>query len=190
MKKPLIFILSGPGGAGKTTVAEKLIQKKSVASSLIRSITVTTRQIRPQEKDGKDYFFVSQEEFKHLKRKRFFIENEKVLNSYYGTPKFYLKIAKAKKKSLLLCIDVKGAMSLKKKYKSRKVITIFITAPKRKELYTRMKKRNEDQETIKKRINLAKKELQFSKKYDYLVQNKNINTATKKVEEIILKHHH
>lgn len=188
MKKPVIFILSGPGGAGKTTVAENLFSQKTIPPVLIKSVTVTTREKRPQERNGRDYFFVSKEEFSYLKKKRFFLENEKVLEDYYGTPKFYLKIAKAKKKNLLLCIDVKGAMKLKKKYKSIKVVTIFITVAKKRELYERMKKREENQKTIKKRIDLAKKELQFSKKYDYLIQNKNIKTTTKKVKEIVLKY--
>lgn len=189
MKKPLIFILSGPGGAGKTTVAEHLFRKKATASALLKVVTVTTRQKRPQEKEGTDYFFVTKEEFSYLKKKKFFIESEKVLEDFYGTPKFYLKIAKVKNKSLILCIDVKGAMNLKKKYKGKTIVTIFITVAKKSQLYERMKKRDEDQKVIKERIELAKKELQFAKKYDYLIQNKNINVTTKKVEDIILKHH-
>ncbi len=187
MKKPLIFILSGPGGAGKTTIAESLFCLKSIPSLLIKTVTVTTREKRPQERNGKDYFFVSKDEFAYLKKKRFFIESEKVLDDYYGTPKFYLKIAKVKKKNLLFCIDVKGAMAIKKRYKGGRVITIFITAAKKSELYNRMKKRDGDKETIERKIDLAKKELQFSKKYDYLIKNKDVNAATKKVSEIILK---
>lgn len=188
MKKSLIFILSGPGGAGKTTVSEALFSQKSLAENLIRTVTVTTRLKRPQEKNGKDYFFVTKDEFKYLRKKKFFLENEKVLDDYYGTPKLYLKIARAKSKSLLLCIDVKGAMKLKKKYKKGRVVTIFITAPRRKELYDRMKKRNEDKEVIKNRIELAKKELQFSQKYDYLIRNEKLGKTVKRVEDIILKY--
>ncbi|MCF7878875.1 MAG: guanylate kinase, partial [Candidatus Omnitrophica bacterium] len=154
---------------------------------LLKSITVTTRDKRPQERDGKDYFFVSKEEFLYLKKRKFFLENEKVLDNYYGTPKLYLKMAKVKNKDLLLCIDVKGGMVLKKRYKSR-ATSIFISVAKKRELYNRMKKREETKDVIDKRIKLAKKELQFSKKYDYLIQNKNINTTARKIKDVILKH--
>ncbi|MCF7916358.1 MAG: guanylate kinase [Candidatus Omnitrophica bacterium] len=187
MKKTKIFILSGPGGAGKTTLITHLFRKKALKEALLKTVTVTTRDKRPQEKNGHDYFFVSKEEFKYLKKKKFFLESEKVLDDYYGTPKFYLKIAKIKKKSLLLCIDVKGGMKIKKRYK-KNATSIFISVPKKRELYQRMKKRDETKEMIDKRIELAKKELKFSKKYDYLVQNKNINTTARKVKDIILKH--
>jgi guanylate kinase len=79
-------------------------------------------------------------------------------------------------------------MTLKNRYKSR-VTSIFISVAKKQELYARMKKREEAKDIIEKRISLAKKELQFSKKYDYLVQNKNINTTAKQIKDIIVKHH-
>lgn len=187
MRNTKIFILSGPGGVGKTTLIKHLFRKKSLKGALLKTVTVTTRDKRPQERNGHDYFFVSKDEFKYLKKRKFFLESEKVLDDYYGTPKFYLKIAKIKNKSLLFCIDVKGGMKLKKRYK-KNVTTIFISVPKKRELYKRMKKREESKEVIDKRIKLAKKELQSSKKYDYLTQNKNINITARKVKEIILKH--
>ncbi len=185
MKTPQIFIISGPGGAGKTTIVEKLFTKEQVKKAFIKGITVTTRGKRPQEKDGKDYFFVGEEEFLRLKKRGFFLESQRVLDNYYGTPKILYVLAKKGNKSLILCIDVKGGMWLKKSSKAKKIITIFLAAPTKKELYRRMEKRAEEKKTIQKRVKLAKKELQFSKYYDYLVTNRNIKTTLNELEEII-----
>ena len=186
MKTPRIFIISGPGGAGKTTIVEQLFTKEQVKKAFIKGVTITTRKKRLQEKDGKDYFFVGQEEFLRLKKNGFFLESQKVLDNYYGTPKILYALAKKGNKSLILCIDVKGGMCLKRSSKIKKVTTIFLAAPTKKELYRRMEKRAEKKITIQKRVKLAKKELQFSKYYDYLITNRNIKSTLKELEEIIL----
>ena len=186
MKTPRIFIISGPGGAGKTTIVEKLFTNEKIKKTFIRGITVTTRGKRPKEKEGKDYFFVDEEEFLRLKKNGFFLESQKVLDNYYGTPKILHVLAQRGSKNLLLCIDVKGGMWLKKSPKIKKITTIFLAAPTKKELYRRMKKRDEAKKIIEKRVKLAKKELQFSKYYDYLVTNRNIQDTVKELEEIIL----
>ena len=186
MKTPRIFIISGPGGAGKTTIVEKLFDREEVKKAFIKGVTITTRKKRPQEKDGKDYFFVEQEEFLRLKKDGFFLESQKVLDNYYGTPKILYVLAKKGNKSLILCIDVKGGMYLKKSSNVKNVTTIFLAAPTKKELYRRMEKRAEKKITIQKRVRLAKEELQFSKHYDYLITNRNIKNTLKELEEIIL----
>ena len=186
MKNPRIFIISGPGGAGKTTIVEQLFSKEQIKKAFIKGITITTRKKRPQEKEGKDYFFVEEEEFLRLKKRRFFLESEKVLDNYYGTPKILYALAKRKGKSLVLCIDVKGGMYLKNNAMIKKVTTIFLIAPSEKELYRRMKKREDKKGVIKARVKLAKKEVKFSKHYDYLVINRNIKNTLKELEEIIL----
>lgn len=185
MKTPKIFIISGPGGAGKTTIVEKLFAKEEIKKAFIKGITLTTRKKRPQEKESKDYFFVSEEEFLRLKKKGFFLESQKVLDNYYGTPKILYTLAKKVNKSLILCIDVKGGMWLKENPEGKEVITIFLAAPTNKELYRRMEKRDEEKKTIQKRVKLAKKELQFSKYYDYLVTNRNIKNTLSELEEIL-----
>lgn len=186
MKKPRIFIISGPGGVGKTTIVEQLFSKEQIRKAFIKGITITTREKRPQEKESRDYFFVEEEEFLRLKKRRFFLESEKVLDNYYGTPKILYTLAKIKEKSLILCIDVKGGMYLKNSAKFKKVTTIFLVAPSEKELYRRMKKRADKKRAIKERVKLAKKELEFSKHYDYLVINRSIKNTLKELEEIIL----
>ncbi len=186
MKKPTAFIFSGPGGAGKTTLVDKLFRKKSIHNRFVKGISFTTRQVRPGEKSGRDYFFISKEEFIKLKKKNFFLESEKVLSDYYGTPKCFLAVAKREKKDLILCIDVKGGMNLRKNFKQGRTVTIFISAPTEKELQARLKKRTEKPEMIKKRINLSKKELQSAQYYDYVIINQDLRTTLNILESILL----
>ena len=181
-----IFILSGPAGAGKTTLLNKLFQKKVIKKNFIRAISFTTRAIRPQEKAGRDYFFISREKFLELKKKKFFLESQKVLSDYYGTPKYFYRRAKREKKNLILCIDVKGGMYLKKNFKIDTIVTIFISAQDRHELYRRLEMRVEKKDLIKKRLTLAKKELQFSKFYDYVIVNQDLKASLKTLETILL----
>jgi guanylate kinase len=180
-----MFIISGPGGVGKTTLVKRLFRKKIIKENFLKTISFTTRKKRPQEKNGKDYFFINKEKFLKSKKKNFFLETQKVVDDYYGTPRYFYGQAKKEKKNLILCIDVKGAMYLKKRYKPDKIITIFVWAP-LKELYERLKKRKENKEVIKKRIALTKKELQFLEKYDYVIVNQNIEIALKILESILI----
>jgi guanylate kinase len=185
-KNPKIFILSGPGGVGKTTLVEELFKKEAIQKKFMKGISVTTREIRPKEEDGVDYFFIPEDEFVRLKKKKFFLESEKVLEHYYGTPKLYYKMAKGKGKDLILCIDVKGGLWLKKHFKTGKITTIFIDAPSKKDLHKRMKKRAESKELIKRRVELADKELKSLKNYDHVVVNKSIKNSLKELEKILL----
>jgi len=186
MKDPKVFVISGPGGAGKTTIVKQLFLRERIKKDFIKGITITTRKKRLQEKEGRDYFFIEEEEFLRLKKRKFFLESQKVLENYYGTPKILYALAKREGKSLVLCIDVKGGMCLKQDPKVKKVTTIFLVAPSEKELYRRMKKRDEKKGVIKKRVELAKKEVELSKYYDYLVTNRNIKDTLKELEGIIL----
>lgn len=184
---PRIFILSGPGGAGKTTLLNRLFHKKFVQDNFLRTVSVTTRAMRKGENEAKDYFFLKQEEFLWLEKKGFFLETQKVLSDFYGTPAPFLKEAKRMNKDLILCVDVKGAEHLKNKFKKNRIISVFITAPNEKELYSRLKKRKEAKPQIEERVKLAKKELQFSKYYDYLIVNKRIKESLGRLEEILKK---
>jgi len=184
-----IFIVSGPAGAGKTTLLNMLFRNKDIKKRFVKAISYTTRKIREREKNKRDYYFVDKKEFLKLKRKKFFLESQKVLDNYYGTPKYFYDQAKEKDKNLILCIDVKGAMYLKKKLKNDKIITIFVLAEDKDELCNRLKKRFEEEDTIKKRLNLAKKELQFSKYYDYIITNKSLNKTLKVFKKILLNNY-
>ncbi|MBD3245674.1 MAG: guanylate kinase [Candidatus Omnitrophica bacterium] len=184
-RRPKIFILSGPGGAGKTTLEKRLFRKKLIRDRFLRGISFTTRPIRPGERPGRDYVFVSREEFVRLEKRGFFLESEKVLEHYYGTPRTLLTQAGKESKDLLLCIDVKGGMRLKQKEKKNKVITIFVSAPTLEELEKRLRNRVERKNFITRRIALAKKELQFAARYDYLVTNIDISRSLDVLEAIL-----
>ncbi len=186
MMVPRIYVISGPSGAGKTTLLNRLFRKKFVRESFIRTISFTTRSKRKGEREGRDYVFVSHEQFKKLIRRDFFLEYQKVLDDYYGTPRYFINQARREKKDLILCIDVKGGMYLKKKVKRDIITTIFVSVPDRQTLYRRLRKRAEAKKNIEKRINLAKKELQFIKDYDYLIINQDLAKAVKTLEAILI----
>ena len=186
VKAPTIFIISGPSGAGKTTLINRLLCQKEIRRKFIRAISFTTREQRPQEKNKKDYIFVSKNEFLRLKKNNFFLEWQKVLDNYYGTPKYFYAQATEEKKDLILCIDVNGGMYLKKKHKIGKIVAIFVSAPNKKELFKRLQKRVEKKESIFKRLSLAKRELKFAKHYDYAITNTNIRDSVKKLQHVLL----
>lgn len=183
--RPVIFIVSGPAGAGKTTLVNRLFKSNFIRKNFVKSVSYTTRKIRPQEKSGKDYYFVTKEKFLNLKKRKFFLESEKVLDNYYGTPKTLYTIAMKEGKDSILCIDVKGGMYLKNHFQLGKIVTIFISAPTQ-ELCARLNKRAEDKEIIAKRIKLAKTEVQFARYYDYVVINQDIKDTLTTLKAIFI----
>jgi guanylate kinase len=186
MNKPKLFIISGPGGVGKTTLVEKALQKRSLAKKFIRNISCTTRKIRPGEKNGRDYYFLTKSEFLKKLKNGFFLEHQKVAGNYYGTPRFLYEKAKKLNKNLLLCIDVKGGMFLKNNFKDGPIVSIFITAP-RLELLSRLKNRAEKPAIIKKRMALAKKEMAYRVHYHKVLVNENLKKASVELENILIE---
>ena len=181
-KQGLFIILSSPSGAGKTTLAKKLI-KNNINIEL--SISYTTRKIRSLEKNNKDYKFISEEEFKKLKKKKYFIEWAKVFNHYYGTSLIKVKKINNKGKDVLFDIDWQGSRKIKKKL-GKHVVSIFILPPSKKELIKRLKKRAQDPDHIvKHRLSFYKMELSHWKEYKYVLINRNLNDTVKKIKVII-----
>lgn len=180
--KGLIFILSGPSGSGKTTLLQQLLKDKSI--KLTRSVSYTTRRPRKGEEGGRDYFFISQQEFFKKKRDGDFLETQRVFDKFYGTPVELVRRSIEKGRDILLCIDVKGAKVVKKKYPE--AIMIFIDIPSVEELSSRLDNRlTESQRSKAIRLKVAKKELAYKKHYAYEVTNDCLARATRELKQII-----
>ncbi len=182
----MLIVISGPSGSGKGTIIKEVMKK---IPDLIYSVSYTTRPKREGEIEGKDYFFVSKDEFEKLVDEDFFIEWAKVYDYYYGTGKEFVLNNLNDNKDVILEIEIQGAKKIREIYDKKNVIFIFIAPPDFKELERRImnRKRGETEEEIKKRMNFAKKEIEESKNYDYIIINDNINKAVKKIVNIINK---
>ena len=181
MKNGRIFVISAPSGSGKTTICKKVLKK---AKNLTPSVSVTTRRPRKNEKDKRDYYYVSRRSFKEKIKKGSLLEWEENFGYFYGTPKHFVMAELKKGRNLLLSIDVKGAMQVKKKFPES--ILIFIKPPSFKELSRRLTSRNTDKpREIAKRLKIAKAELKFMPKYNYVVTNDRLENAILKVVSII-----
>ena len=178
-----LIIISSPSGAGKTTLC-KLLLKKMKNISL--SISYTSRGKRLNEKNGKDYFFVSKKKFESLKNKNFFIETAKNFNYFYGSP--YKNIFEANKRNeyLLFDIDWKGARKIRKNYNKNKIIDFFILPPTKKELKKRLIKRGRDnKKEINLRLSYAYDEMKHFKEYKYVLINDNVHETVNNIKKII-----
>ena len=179
-----MYILSSPSGAGKTTLVKKISKNKNFSIS----ISHTTRLPRPNEKDGKDYYFVSKNHFKKLIKKGEFLEHAKVFDNYYGSSK-KLVIQKLKRgKNIIFDIDWQGTRQIRNKKLKYKLLTIFVLPPSKKELLKRLLKREKKNfRTVKKRMKEFNKDLSKWNEYDYVVINDNLNDCYKKIMNFIKK---
>lgn len=178
-----LIIISGTTCAGKGTVIERLLKNNE---NLTLAISYTSRPMRAGEIDGKDYYFISREQFEEKIKNNEFLEYAKVrYGEYFGTPKKEVKKLLETGKDVILEIDVQGAEQIKKMF--QETILIFIMAPSMKEVKRRIKARGkETNEQILDRFQTAYKEINEIPKYNYIVVNDEIETAVKKVEAILL----
>lgn len=177
----ILVVLSSPSGGGKTTVCQKILKKHK---EFVRSISATTRSRRKGEKEGKDYFFLTEEGFKRKMKKGEFVEWAWVHGYRYGTLKKFVTKAKREGKIALFVLDVQGGMAFKKKYPQS--VLIFLLAPSVEELKRRLIRRGTERtEEMRKRLKAALKEIEFWSKYDYVVVNKNLSQTVDSVEKII-----
>ena len=182
-KNNKLIIISSPSGAGKTTLCKLLIKKNK---NIKLSISYTSRNKRLNEINGKDYYFVSRENFKRLKRENYFIETAKNFNNFYGSP--FKNIIKSQKKNqhLLFDIDWKGARKIRKNYNKNNIIDFFILPPSKSELKKRLIKRGTDnKKEIKLRLSYAINEMKHYKEYKYVLINENVQKTVNDIIKII-----
>ena len=177
-KRGGIFILSSPSGAGKTT----LVKKISKNNNFQVSVSHTTRLPRPNEMDGKDYYFISKNYFKKLIKKNQFLEHAKVFDNYYGSSKKIVIDKLEKGKNIVFDIDWQGTRQIRNKKLNYKLLTIFILPPSRDELLKRLIKREKkNMKTVKKRMKEFKKDLSRWREYDFVVINDDLKLCYKKI---------
>ncbi|MEW5951228.1 MAG: guanylate kinase [Elusimicrobia bacterium] len=173
-------VISAPSGGGKSAVKNYLLKTDK---RFAFSVTCTTRAPRPGEKEGRDYYFVSESKFRSLIRKRALIEWAQVHGRLYGTPKKSVLSLLKKGKIPLMTIDVKGAESVKKIFKDS--VSIFLLPPSLKIMKKRLEKRGENSEEISLRMKTAKKELKEAFSYDYLVINEDLKKAAEDICAVV-----
>lgn len=179
--KGLLIVVSGPSGAGKDTICQKLIKENS---NIWMSVSMTTRKPRPLEKDGVDYFFVSSEEFENKIKDNTFLEYASYNDNYYGTPKDKVEEKLNEGKDVILVIDINGAVNIKKIIPS--ALFIFIMPPNMETLKNRLiGRKTESKDKVVKRFITAYNEVNNYKKYNYVVVNDKVEDAVNKVKSII-----
>ena len=177
---PFLIVLSSPSGAGKTTICHEVAQKDR---NIGYSISATTRPKRPDEINGRDYFFFNRKEFERKRKQGEFVETAKVYGYYYGTPVKEIKRILGKGKDVIMDLDTHGMKSIKRLFPNS--VAIFITTSNLTELQNRLSRRAEEKTEISRRANYLKAELAAMPKFDYLVRNDDLKVAVDNVLAII-----
>lgn len=184
-EKGILFILSGPSGVGKGTVRARLFERET---HLKYSVSATTRNKRPGERDGVDYFYITKEKFETMIEEGELLEHAQYVGNYYGTPKKYVEEELEKGNDVFLEIEVQGAMQVKENFPEG--VFIFLFPPSLEELKNRILGRGtESAELVRNRLNEARKEIDMMSEYDYVVVNDNVDKAVDKVTSIIVSEH-
>lgn len=175
-----LYIIAGCSGVGKGTLIKEFLKRNK---DIIFSISYTTRSPRPLEEDGVNYFFITENEFKEMIKNDGFIEYAEFSGNYYGTGKEFIQKKLATNQNVLLEIEIQGCAQVKAKIPD--AVSIFILPPSLEELEKRLRGRHtETEEVIQRRLSIAGKELEESKKFDYCVVNDNIENALNELQKI------
>lgn len=183
-KEGKLIIFSAPSGAGKTTIVQHLLKK---VPGLEFSISATTRKQRGEEQDGKDYYFISKQEFLHRIAKKQFVEFEEVYSgTFYGTLRSEIERIWNDGNAVIFDIDVEGGLHLKRKY-GKQALAIFVQPPSLEVLKERLTGRGTDShDKLKERFEKAEKELNYAPQFDIILKNHDLQTACAEAEELVL----
>lgn len=186
MNKGLLVVLSGPSGAGKGTVLKYLLSKKR---NVRLSVSATTRDPRPGETDGREYFFMTKDKFERMAQSGEMLESAEYCGNYYGTPAAPVDAWIGGGSDVILEIEVQGGSQVKKKRPD--AVSVFVLPPSLKVLEHRLRKRGtESEETVRKRLEAARGEIPKAENYDYIVVNDNAQHAADMIAQIILAEKH
>lgn len=181
-RRGLLFILSSPSGAGKTTITRALLERDP---NLHISISVTTRPPRPGEVNGQDYHFITKEKFDEMVRENQLLEHAKVFGNYYGTPLAPVEEALANSEDIVFDIDWQGTQQLKQKLVND-LVTVFILPPSQEELSRRLRARQQDDEAvIMERMRRASDEISHYSEYDYIIINTDLERSIQTAQSIL-----
>lgn len=180
-RKGIIIVVSGFSGAGKGTLMKELISRYK---GYALSVSATTRDPRPGEENGREYFFVSNEEFEKLIADNGLIEHAGYVNHYYGTPRKFVEDKLAQGIDVILEIEIQGALQIKEQYPD--AVLLFVMPPSAAELEKRLRGRGtESDEVIAQRLKRAKEESVGIEKYDYIVVNDDLDECVDRLHQII-----
>ena len=184
-KRGVLFVFSGPSGVGKGTLKAKLFEE--FADRIAYSVSATTRGPREGEVDGKDYFFISRQEFERRVKNNEFLEHAEFAGNCYGTPRAYVEKLLDSGMNVVLAIDVQGALQVMKSMPE--CVSVFILPPSFEELEHRLRGRGtETEEKVRERLETAKRELPYAPQYDYqIVNGGDIEAAYQSLREVFLK---
>ncbi len=184
-KRGVLFVFSGPSGVGKGTLKAKLFEE--FADQIAYSVSATTRGPREGEVDGKDYFFISRQEFERRVKNNEFLEHAEFAGNCYGTPRAYVEKLLDSGMNVVLEIDVQGALQVMKSMPE--CVSVFILPPSFEELEHRLRGRGtETEEKVRERLGTAKRELPYAPQYDYqIVNGGEIEAAYQSLREVFLK---
>ena len=183
--KGILIVVSGFSGAGKGTLVKRLVEKYD---SYALSISATTRQPRPGEEDGREYFFLQKKQFEEKIKNGGLIEYACYCDNYYGTPREYVEKQLSNGKNVILEIEIQGALKIKKQYND--ALLLFVMPPSAAELRRRLVGRGtESEEVIEQRMRRAAEEAEGIEEYDYIVINDDLETCVGQLHEIIIAAH-